>query len=147
MFGTQGLVNRVILEQKDNPITPIGDLSVLRIMEIMFDEQWKELNKQFQFSEDCAITVPHFGRFAVNNSKLRKYVRDGVRQIRKLRARIKELELNPKFEHEKSMTVILERDLVLKVRVAWKQLDSLRNLWISKSNYYKRKNLHKNDTI
>lgn len=147
MFGTQGLVNRIIIEKEDNPISPIGDITRLRIVEVLFDEQWKELNRQLQFSEDCAITVPNFGRFAVNNSKLRKYIRDAVRKLRKIRKRIEILKTQKDFDPENSMTIIIEKDLVTKIRAAWKQLDSLRMLWINKEKYYKRKKLEKQTII
>ena len=147
MFGTQGLVNRIILERKDNPISSIGDITKLKIIEVMFDEQWKELNRKFQFAEECAITVPHFGRFAVNNSKLRKYIRNGIKQLRKLRKRIEILKTKKDFNPENSMSVVLERDLTLKIRASWKQLDNLRMLWINKEKYYKRKKLEKQTII
>lgn len=139
MFGNQPLLNRIILEKKDNPIYPEKDNSVLKIIEVLYDEQWKELGRQYQFCEDIIIAVPHLGRFIIDNSALRKYIRDGVKKIRKLRARIEILSQDPKFDPANSMTALMEKDLVLKVRASWTQLDKLRHVWLKKNKNWKEK--------
>jgi regulator of replication initiation timing len=140
MFGNQAILNRILSEKPDSPIYPEGDVSVLRIIEVMFDEQWKELGRQYQFCEETVITVPHLGKWEVRNSQLRKYIRENIKQIRKLRNRLKKLiEENPDYDVNNSMTVMLEQDLVLKTRVAWKQLDNIRHTWIKKDKIWKER--------
>ncbi len=139
MFGNQAILNRIIADKKDSPIYSEGDVSVLRIVEVMFDEQWKELGRQYQFCEKLSITIPHLGKWEVRNSQLRKYIRENIKLLRKLRKRIKELSKKKNFNPENSMTVMLERDLVLKTKAAWSQLEKMRALWIEKNKIWKNK--------
>lgn len=139
MFGNQAILNRIIADKKDSPIYPEENTSVLRIVEVMFDEQWKELGRQYQFCDKLSITVPHLGKWEVRNSQLRKYIRENIKLLRKLRKRIEELSKKKNFDINNSMTVMLERDLVLKTRVAWSQLEKMRALWIKKSNIWEEK--------
>jgi hypothetical protein len=90
MFGNQAILNRILSEKPDSPIYLEGDVSVLRIIEVMFDEQWKELGRQYQFCDKLSITVPHLGKWEVRNSQLRKYIRENIKLLRKLRKRIEE---------------------------------------------------------
>lgn len=132
MFGNQGILNRIILDKKDCPIYPEGNVSQLRIIEVLFDEQWKELGRQYQFSEALVLSIPNLGRWEVKNSQLRKYIRNSIKALRKLRGRIKKLSEQKGFEAEKSLTVALEKDLSIKLSIALKQLNKIRWIWIHK---------------
>lgn len=139
MFGNQKIINIILSEDPNNPIQKVGDNDIKRIVEVLFDEQWKELGRQYQFCEEDKITVPNFGSFTVRNSQLRKYIWDSVRYLRKLRKRIERLSKQKDFNPEQSMTVLIERDLVLKLRAAWKQLDKLRYNWRDRAEQWEIK--------
>jgi len=139
MFLNQGLANRIIAEKSDIEVQAVGDNTLLRTIEVLFDEQWKELGRQYQFSPTPSISIPGFGRFIISNSPLRKYIRTSIRKLRKLRARIERLKEDPNFDPENSMTVMIERDLTQKVKVAWTQLEGIRRIWIRKNKIWEDK--------
>ena len=147
MFGNQGVLNRIIESKKE--IEPIGNNSLLRTIEVVFDEQWGELARSYQFSEAPIITIPSLGSFKIRNSQLRKYIRNNIKSIRKLRRRLEEHRKSKKFEEDKSQTALVLKDLELKTKVAWKQLDAIRHHWISKKEVYewKKSNKRTNSTI
>ena len=144
MRGTQGIINRLLIDK--NELSPIGDNTLLRTIEVIFDEQWKELARQYQFQELPVITIPNFGRFEVRNSKLRKYIRDSVKKIRKLRKRLARLkEENKDYDEASSMTSLMIEDLILKVRASWKQLEAVRHHWIERNKVHQWKKSHKSN--
>jgi hypothetical protein len=141
MFGNQAILNSIIAKDKDCPVKDFTD--PLKVIQIMMDEQFKELGRQYQFCEHPVITVPYLGNWGVRNSQLRKYIRDNIKYLRKIRNRLVILKESKGFNPENSLTVMLERDLVLKTRVAWKQLDALRHTWIVRQDrYLERKSIN-----
>ena len=133
MRGEQFILNKLILDHPDNPIQKdIVDKSRLKIIEVIEDEFWKEFRRKIDFSNDPVIMIPFLGKFSTRYSPLKGYIRASVRRLRRLRKRIAILKEKKNFDPEKSMTVMIERQLVLKVRASWKQLDQMRMTMIAR---------------
>jgi hypothetical protein len=131
MFGNIAFINRLASEREDNPLpkTLLG-LSRHKIITVCTSEMWKEVIRQKQFSSNNNLSIPGLGSFYVDMSKLKKYIYSSVRRLRKLRARIEELSKNPNFDKENSMQVLKEKDLVIKVKASWSQLENIRKMII-----------------
>lgn len=132
MFGNQSFLNRIILEHPDNPIKgEINGIPLLRLIEVINDEQWKEFGRLIQHSPHGKIGVDGLGVWKIRNSQLRRYIRTNIKILRKLRKR-------ESFKNE-GMTKMIHDDLVLKTRAAWKQLDELRHVWLLRKEVYEAK--------
>ena len=144
MFGNISFINRLASEREDNPLPKtLGGLSRHKIITVCTSEMWKEVIRQKQFSHNNNIIIPGLGGFAVDMSKLKKYIYTSVRRLRKLRIRIKELSKQPNFDPENSMQVLKERDLVLKVKASWAQLEIIRKLIILRTIRWNCKQIQK----
>lgn len=143
MFGNFSFLNRIIATNPDCPIKEdIGDKTQLKIIEVIVDEYWREIVRMKQFSHSLAFNVPNLGVFKIRMSPLKKYVYLSIKQLRRLRKRIENQKLtNPNFDPENSLTVKIHDDLEIKVKAAWAQLNSLREIIILRtirSNHKKR---------
>lgn len=140
MFLTQGIVNKIIASRKDLPIKQIGKNSPERLIEVLFDEQWDEFGRQIDKCDKPTISITHFGKFSIQNSRLRSYVRDLVRYIRRKRKKIAEKELEwGEPCHENYLPKILERQTIEKLKVCWQQLDYIRIYWLARKAKYQEK--------
>jgi len=143
MRGEQFIINSLVLKNLQNPIKKdIGKHTPLSIIEVIQEEYWKELALKMQFGNTLSISVKHLGVYIPNLSKLKGYLRRGLRLLKKLRIKIKKaIETNgPIFDTAALMK--LEQELTLKMKAAWKQVDEIRQLIIIRtirSNNKKRK--------
>jgi hypothetical protein len=145
MLGDFNILNRIASLHKDNPIKQsIGDKEVLKIMQVINDEQWRETLRLKQFTNFNAINMPGLGAFKTKMSPLKKYIYLSIKQLRRLRKRIEKVKAeNPNFDPNNSMTQKIHDDLVIKVRAAWAQLNNHREIIIMRTlraNAIKRKN-------
>lgn len=131
MFGNISFINRLASEREDHPLPKIfKGLSRHKIITVCTSEMWKEVIRQKQFSDNNNLSIPGLGSFYIDMSKLKKYIYTSVRRLRKLRIRVEELSQQPNFDPENSMQVLKERDLVLKVKASWSQLENIRKMII-----------------
>ena len=145
MLGDFNILNRMSSLHKDNPIKQsIGDKEILKIMQVINDEQWRETLRLKQFTNFNAINMPGLGAFKTKMSPLKKYVYLSIKQLRRLRKRIEKAKVeNPSFDPENSMTQKIHNDLVIKVKAAWLQLNNHREIIIMRTlraNHIKREN-------
>lgn len=143
MFGNFSFLNRIIASDSDCPIPDsIGKKERLKIIEVIVDEYWREIVRMKQFSHDVSFNVPNLGVFKIKMSPLKKYIYLSIKQLRRLRKRIEaQKQANPNFDPNNSITQKIHDDLVIKVKAAWAQLNSLREIIILRtirSNYHKR---------
>lgn len=145
MLGDFNILNRMASVHKDNPIKkPIGNKDVLKILQVINDEQWRETLRLKQFTNFNAINMPNLGAFKTKMSPLKKYIYLSIKQLRRLRKRIEKAKAeNPNFDPNNSMTQKIHNDLVIKVKAAWAQLNNHREIIIMRTlraNEIKRKN-------
>lgn len=145
MLGDFNILNRMASVHKDNPVKKsIGNKNILKILQVINDEQWRETLRLKQFTNFNAINMPGLGAFNTKMSPLKKYIYLSVKQLRRLRKRIEKAKVeNSNFDAENSITQKIHDDLVIKVKAAWSQLNNHREIIIMRtlrSNYIKRKN-------
>ncbi len=128
MRGEASVLNKIIVEHHDNHIKEdIGGVSKARITEVINAEFWKEFKRRIDFSEEPSLYVDGLGTFFTKYSYLKGHIRSVIRQLRRLRKRIEKLKAEKKsFNPDNSMTVAIEKQLVFKLRAAWRQLDKMR---------------------
>lgn len=131
MRGEQILILKKIIEHEGNPIpTNIKGVDKEKIVTTILNEYHNTFKRKLTFTDSNCIIMRNLGSFYTNLSRLKGYIWQCIKRIRKLRERVRMLSENPGFVKEQSMTWLIERDLTRKLGFAWKQLDQRRELMI-----------------
>ena len=98
-----------------------------RIVEVIANESFKRLKKQQTNSEALSLYFPQLGYWVCMNGKLRRYIREYIKKLRKIREKVKSGTLS-----EEQMPFYIERDEIYtnNIRVAWSQLEAMRQIFI-----------------
>jgi hypothetical protein len=128
MLGNLAYINHKVAK---NDKCPIKDFEKIEIINEMF---WREFKKQIDTSSFPVLEVKHLGIFYTNNSSLRKYTRDLINIARRLRK-------SERYRLGYPQIVNMETDVTLKLRACWKQLESLRHVYLARKEKYGRNNI------
>lgn len=130
MRGEQSVINQKVFKHLDNPIkTSIGGKTPEEIIKVIEKEYWDEWVRKLNFSTTGVVFCKNLGQFHLGFSQLKGYIRTLVKNIRSLRESSKRYELEGRHS-AKELVDNKEKDLVLKLQCAWKQLDEQRILFI-----------------
>ncbi len=109
-----------------------------RMVEVIAGEVFRSWKYKITNSEKLTIYVPKLGYWTGSNNKLRGYVREYIRKLRKTRHAIASKRLTPeKLERYMQM----EQVYVNNIKRAWKQLEAIRALYIKRTARSKIKKL------
>lgn len=113
-----------------------------RLVEVIAKETFKRWKTRIVHSENFTLKLPYFGSFVPMNSKLRRYVREYVRKVRRLRNKIKDIEKKisscrdperlPELEENLKHAKMFEGIALEKLKNALRQLNTLRTIWYEK---------------
>ena len=125
MIGNLSYINHKVVKNKECPVD-------LKTVEIINELYWRHFKSLINTTEFPVIEAKHIGLFYVNNGHLRKYVREMIRIIRRLR-------LSNEFKKGYGRAFEIEKEMVIKLRASWKQLDKLRYVYIARKERHQRK--------
>ena len=107
-----------------------------RYVEVVAKETFKRFKSRITYTDAFSIYVPKLGFFIPMHRKLRRYIGDNVRSLRKLRIKLKQLEkelekentteLQEKIQNLKN----IEAHYIQMIRNSWTQLNYIRYLII-----------------
>ena len=127
MRGEPFILNKIVLNHPDNPITDIGDKTALKIIDIIQDEYWNEFRRRLDFSTNPVIVLDNLGCVFPRYSPLKGQIRNMIRFIRRLDKRIqRQKDNNKNFDPLNSMTVAIRESTIVKLRASLAQLDQMR---------------------
>lgn len=129
MIGNLAYINHKVYRNKECPIKDFNKIETINEM------YWKEFKNLINNSNLPVIEVKHIGLFYVNNGNLRRYVRLLITIIRKIRK-------SQAFKKGFDQQVAIEKDMVLKLRSSWSQLDNLRYVYIARKTRYEKNKIH-----
>ena len=119
MLGNLSYINHKVFKNKE---CPIKDFKQVEIINEMF---WREFKYKINNSELPVLEVKHLGIFYTDNSKLRKYIRQLITVIRKIRK-------SEGIRKQWPVTIELEKNLTTRLRKSWKQLNNIRYVYIAR---------------
>lgn len=133
MFGNLRFLARRAADNPDCPEIPeIEGYTKAEVVELVSYEYWKMVSHLMGYSDKQHITLNYLGRFSVVNSNLRGYIRRSIRRLRKLAK-------HPNFKDPNSVQFISHGQLMVRLKVALKQLNTLRHIWVARSEIAKLK--------
>lgn len=131
MRGEIALINKEVLKLEENPIKkPIGKHEALHLIAVINDEYWKEWRRKLETIPHCTLVATRLGSWTVTYSKLKHYIRDLVKEIRKCRAAVERMSKDPSFVKENSYRWVYMKTIEGKLQAAWSQLEEQRKIHI-----------------
>lgn len=106
-----------------------------RIVEVIAQENFKRLKTRLVNSTAVAINMNLLGTWVCSNRKLRNYVRQYIKKLRKIRQAIS------KEKNEEKLTALKNREVIYveRVRTAWSQMEAIRAVYISLAEKKKKR--------
>lgn len=130
MRGEQSVINQRVLNHSENLIKDsIAHRSPEEIIKCIEYEYWEEWKRKLNFNHTGVIFCKHIGQFHLGFSQLKGYIRSLIINIRNKRKLIKRYEKQGRHSSKK-LVQNGEKDLVLKLKAAWAQLEEQRILFI-----------------
>ena len=113
-----------------------------RLVEVVAQETFRRFKSRINHTDALSLYVPKLGFFIPMNRKLRRYIGETVRSVRKIRIKMQEYRdlLNSNISEEERIELQrklktcedIEKYNVNAIRTAWYQLDTLRYTIIEK---------------
>jgi len=118
MIGNLTYINHKVFKDKD---CPVKEFKMVELINEMYWDEWKRLLNE---SEYPVIEVKHIGLFYVHNGNLRRYIRELLGVLRRIRARKNVVNIQGIMDLDNSITI--------KLRTALKQLNNLRHVYLAR---------------
>ena len=135
MLGNLSYINHKIIKNEECPIKE------LKTIELINELYWREFKRLIHHSEFPVLELKHIGLVYANNGALRRYIRQMIEIVRKLRK-------SEGFRKGWQYQVDMEKDALSKLSSACKQMNNLRHVYIArKEKYNKKKILSEADKI
>lgn len=146
MKGDIDIVNKMVANSDKCPVKDdIGKHDVLHIISVINDEFFKEFKRKLDYSHCSSIKMEHLGNFTVMYSPLKGHIHQLIILLRKLRALMKKnVETKPNYKMEESEMFIYSKEVELKLKAAWAQLEEQRKIYILKYLLFTNKKRLKN---
>jgi hypothetical protein len=100
------------------------DRELVRILTYSFYKEWK---KRMTHTTGTCIDIPAFGKFIVMNAKLRRYIREQIHKLRKVRKKIESKRNVVPNDYEK------EKYYVYTIKITWEQIEHIRKIYIRRN--------------
>lgn len=113
-----------------------------RLVEVIAQETFKRFKSRINYTDALSLYVPKLGFFIPMNRKLRRYIGETVRSVRRIRKKMQEYrdllnsdiseEQRTELERKLKTCEDIEKYNVNAIKIAWYQLDTLRYVIIEK---------------
>lgn len=120
-----------------------------RVIEVVAKEMYKRLKTRMVHSEALSLSMPKLGHFVPMNRKLRLYIRELLKKVRKKRAKIeycKQILANARdedrikdFQTQLDNAIMFEGFYLKSLQTALIQLNVIRTMWWEKAQRRKER--------
>ena len=134
MIGNSSLINHKVKNHPDCPIKEdIGEKSILKVIDVIQDEYWREVKRQMVNSPNQVILLRYLGKFVAKNRNLRAHIRRLIKDIRKIKE-------NTLFGIKtEGILAITYENKMWELRNSWQQLEQMRKVYITRTIAYNEK--------
>lgn len=137
MIGTQGIINRLLMEHEDCPIKGgIGKHTQEDIVCIATEEMWKEWKRLMSHSDKPEIYIKKLGKFRIMKGRTISYLNKVLYWLKKVRKEHPEDYKNPE-----KRAFGINRYWTKKFSSTWKQLDYIKKEFNYKEKIWKEKKI------